>query len=101
MAQLQAKNQDLRVIFKKLGVNSNTMSQNYNLKRVVRVRELEQWFATNLGSYPCKLTEPKMIEIGKVAEMIETLKDSRFRGQPIIGFDTKKASIGCGNSMNR
>uniref|UniRef100_A0A915ITX7 Uncharacterized protein n=1 Tax=Romanomermis culicivorax TaxID=13658 RepID=A0A915ITX7_ROMCU len=89
MAQLQAKDQDLKVIFKNLGVNNNTMSQNYNAKHVVRVSKLERWFATNFSQYPRELTEPKMIQISKVVEMIEMLKDSRFRGQPIISFNTK------------
>uniref|UniRef100_A0A915JZK0 Uncharacterized protein n=1 Tax=Romanomermis culicivorax TaxID=13658 RepID=A0A915JZK0_ROMCU len=62
----------------------------YNIKCIIRVGELDRWFATNFGRYPLELTEPKMVEISKVAELIETLKDSRFRGQPIIGFDTEK-----------
>uniref|UniRef100_A0A915JIQ3 Uncharacterized protein n=1 Tax=Romanomermis culicivorax TaxID=13658 RepID=A0A915JIQ3_ROMCU len=60
--------------------------------RFIRVRELECWFATNLGRYQCELMEPKIFEISKVAEMIEMLKDSHFRGQQIISFDTEKVT---------
>uniref|UniRef100_A0A915HSI3 Uncharacterized protein n=1 Tax=Romanomermis culicivorax TaxID=13658 RepID=A0A915HSI3_ROMCU len=37
MAQLQAKDQDLKVIFEKL---------DYNIKHIIRVGKLERWFAT-------------------------------------------------------
>uniref|UniRef100_A0A915JQZ7 Uncharacterized protein n=1 Tax=Romanomermis culicivorax TaxID=13658 RepID=A0A915JQZ7_ROMCU len=36
---------------------------NYNLKRIVRVGELDRWFTTNFSGYPLELTEPKMVEI--------------------------------------
>uniref|UniRef100_A0A915HV33 Uncharacterized protein n=1 Tax=Romanomermis culicivorax TaxID=13658 RepID=A0A915HV33_ROMCU len=36
---------------------------NYNVKRIVRVGELEQWFATNFRRFLLELTEPKMVEI--------------------------------------
>uniref|UniRef100_A0A915IDN2 Uncharacterized protein n=1 Tax=Romanomermis culicivorax TaxID=13658 RepID=A0A915IDN2_ROMCU len=35
----------------------------YNVKCIVRVGELDHWFAVNYDRYPLELTEPKMVEI--------------------------------------
>uniref|UniRef100_A0A915JK70 Uncharacterized protein n=1 Tax=Romanomermis culicivorax TaxID=13658 RepID=A0A915JK70_ROMCU len=43
--------------------NRYFLVHDYNVKHVVRVNELDRWFATNFGRYPSELTELKMVKI--------------------------------------
>uniref|UniRef100_A0A915L1H8 Uncharacterized protein n=1 Tax=Romanomermis culicivorax TaxID=13658 RepID=A0A915L1H8_ROMCU len=42
--------------------NRYFLVDDYNVKWVVRVGELDRWFATNFGRHPLELTEPRMVE---------------------------------------
>uniref|UniRef100_A0A915HWS3 Uncharacterized protein n=1 Tax=Romanomermis culicivorax TaxID=13658 RepID=A0A915HWS3_ROMCU len=65
--------------------------ENYNIKRAIRVHELDQWFKGTFGYWPANPKEPILVDIGKASQLLEYVREvSMFRGHPVCGFDVEK-----------
>uniref|UniRef100_A0A915KRZ9 Uncharacterized protein n=1 Tax=Romanomermis culicivorax TaxID=13658 RepID=A0A915KRZ9_ROMCU len=63
----------------------------YNLKRVVRVHELDQWFKATFRYWPANPKEPILVDLGKASQVLHYIGEvSIFRGHPVCGFDVEK-----------
>uniref|UniRef100_A0A915J8Q7 Uncharacterized protein n=1 Tax=Romanomermis culicivorax TaxID=13658 RepID=A0A915J8Q7_ROMCU len=62
--------------------------RDYNVKRVIRIHELDQWFKGTFRYWIPNPKEPVLLENGKPLEFVEEV--SIFRGHPVCGFDAEK-----------
>uniref|UniRef100_A0A915IB74 Uncharacterized protein n=1 Tax=Romanomermis culicivorax TaxID=13658 RepID=A0A915IB74_ROMCU len=46
------------------------LDENYNVKWVVRVHKLDQWFKATFGYWPANLKEPVLVDIGKASQVL-------------------------------
>uniref|UniRef100_A0A915KYB2 Uncharacterized protein n=1 Tax=Romanomermis culicivorax TaxID=13658 RepID=A0A915KYB2_ROMCU len=56
----------------------------YNIKRVVRIHELDQWFKATFGYWPANPKEPHMVDIGKVSQVLHFIHSYTREGQEMI-----------------
>uniref|UniRef100_A0A915IXR2 Uncharacterized protein n=1 Tax=Romanomermis culicivorax TaxID=13658 RepID=A0A915IXR2_ROMCU len=64
-----------------------------NVKRVIRVHKLDQWFKATFGYWPANPKEPILVDMGKVGQILHYIREvSIFRRQPVCGFDVKKVN---------
>uniref|UniRef100_A0A915L8R4 Uncharacterized protein n=1 Tax=Romanomermis culicivorax TaxID=13658 RepID=A0A915L8R4_ROMCU len=64
-----------------------------NVKRVVRVHELDQWFKETFGYWPANPKEPILVDLGRASQVLQYVRDvSIFRGHPVCGFYVEKVN---------
>uniref|UniRef100_A0A915KGU0 Uncharacterized protein n=1 Tax=Romanomermis culicivorax TaxID=13658 RepID=A0A915KGU0_ROMCU len=67
--------------------------RDYNIKSVVRIHELNQWFKATFGYWPSNPKEPVLVDMGKVGQILHYIREILiFRGQPVCGFDIEKVN---------
>uniref|UniRef100_A0A915I9Y8 Uncharacterized protein n=1 Tax=Romanomermis culicivorax TaxID=13658 RepID=A0A915I9Y8_ROMCU len=70
--------------------NQYFLTDDYNIKCLVRILEIEQWFASTMGYWLQRPMEPEWVHIGNVEPVLKQMATSQFRGLGVVGFDVKK-----------
>uniref|UniRef100_A0A915IAC0 Uncharacterized protein n=1 Tax=Romanomermis culicivorax TaxID=13658 RepID=A0A915IAC0_ROMCU len=65
----------------------------YNVKRVIRIHELDQWFKGTSGYWLANPNEPVLVDIGETSLVLKFIQEnSIFQGHPFCGYVVEKIS---------